>query len=374
VALMSALLVFTWTAARIHYAFGGNWTAAFCSGTAFTVPPDLSAGTYRFEGAGYDGQFYRDLSHDPFLHKNYFRYVDAPRLRFRRVLVPMAAWILALGRQGWIDGAYIAVEMSFVALGVYWCARLMARRDRSPFWGLLFLVVPATLASFDRMLVDGPLAALFAGFLLYCEEERWTRVWILAALAALTRETGLLLGVALVIDRLSRRDWRGAVWFSSSAVPAVFWYEYVAANIPPDAPTPIGVPVWGLLKRLLLFRTYPDPRIQLLLQVTDVLAVLGLIISIVIAAGWLSQRSLGPVTLCAGLFAAMALSLGAPAYMIEALAFGRPASPLLLWIMVEAVSRKAWGAIAPPLFISLSVSVVFASPMIAVVKGLVGRW
>ena len=46
------------------------------------------------------------------------------------------------------------------------------------------MVVPATLASFDRMLTDGPLTALFAGFLLYCEEQRWTRVWVLALLAA----------------------------------------------------------------------------------------------------------------------------------------------------------------------------------------------
>ena len=32
VAILSVLLVFVWTAARIHYAFGGNWTAVFCTG------------------------------------------------------------------------------------------------------------------------------------------------------------------------------------------------------------------------------------------------------------------------------------------------------------------------------------------------------
>ena len=165
VAIMSVLLVFVWTAARIHYAFGGNWTAVFCTGTGFPIPPDLDAGTYRFEGTGYDGQFYRYLAHDPFLQKGYFRYVDAPQLRFRRLLVPLAAWLFGFGQRHWIDDAYIAVEMLFLALGGYWCARLLARRGRSPLWGLLFVVVPATLASFDRMLVDGPLVALFVGFL-----------------------------------------------------------------------------------------------------------------------------------------------------------------------------------------------------------------
>ncbi len=373
VAILSAVLVFAWTAARIHYAFGGNWTAVFCSGAIFPGPPDLDAGTYRFPDTGYDGQFYRFLAHDPFLRKGYFRYVDGPQLRFRRVLVPLAAWLAGFGQRGWIDAAYIAVEMLFLALGVYWCARLLARRGHSPFWGLLFVAMPATVASSDRMLVDGPLTALFAGFLLYSEEERWGSVWVLAMLAALTRETGLLLGAALAMDRLLHRDWRRAAWFASSGIPAVAWYAYLAGRLPQDVPSPamLTVPVWGLLQRLLWFRPYPDPRVQLLLRVTDILAVLGLVISVVLAARWLLARRLGPAGLAVGLFAALALVLGAPV-MSEAFAFGRSTSPLLLWVMIEAVSRKRWIALAPPLLVTLSVSIVLVRPFLAVVKGLVG--
>jgi hypothetical protein len=374
VAFLAVLLVFVWTAARIHYAFGGNRTAVFCTGSLFRVPPDLDAGTYRFRGDGYDGQFYRYLAHDPFLRKGYSRYVDAPQLRFRRVLVPLAAWLVGLGRQQWIDGAYFAVEMLFLALGAYWSARLLARRGRSPLWGLLFVVVPATLASFDRMLVDGPLLALFAGFLLYCEEERWKRVWVLAMLAALTRETGLLLGAALVTDRLLDRDWRRAAWFASSGVPTAAWYAYLAARLPHDGPAGVlALPGWGLVRRLLWFRPYPDPRMQLLLQVTDFLAVLGLAISIVLAARWIFKRRLEPVTLCAGFFAALALVLGSRGYMTEAFGFARPVSPLLLWVMIEAVSRKTWSALAPPLAVSLSVGLMFANQLLTVVRGLLGR-
>lgn len=374
VAILSALLVFAWTAARIHYACGGNWTAVFCTGTKFRVPPSLDSGTYRFPGTGYDGQFYRDLAHDPFLQKDYARYVDAPQLRFRRLLVPLAAWLAGLGQRRWIDGAYIAVEMLFLALGAYWCARLLVRRGRSPFWGLLFLVVPATVTSFDRMLVDGPLTALFAGFWLYCEEERWGRVWMLAMLAALTRETGLLLGAALVTDRLLDRDWRRAAWFATSAIPAVAWYAWLAAWLPHDvlSPAMLTAPAWGLLQRLLWFRPYPDPIVQLVLRVTDILAVLGLAVSIILAARWLLHRRVGPVSLSVGFFAVLALALGAPV-MSEAFAFGRPVSPLLLWIMMEAVSRKTWLALAPPLLVTLSVSVVLVRPFVAVVEGLAGR-
>jgi hypothetical protein len=135
----------------------------------------------------------------------------------------------------------------------------------------------------------------------------------------------------------------------------------------------MAVPVFSLLRRLLWFRPDPDPRVQLLLRVTDFLAVLGLAISIILAVRWVLERRSGPVTLCAGFFAALALALGSPSHMVEAFGFARPISPLLLWIMIEAVSRKTWVALAPPLLVSLSVSFAFVSPFLAVMKGLLGR-
>jgi hypothetical protein len=158
--------------------------------------------------------------------------MDVPQLRSRRILTPLAAWLIAFGRRAWIDQAYLAVEMLFLALGAYWSSRLLLRRGRSAFRGLLFILVPATMASFDRMLVDGPLVAIFAGFLLYCQLERWGLVWLLAMLAALTRDTGLLLGFGLVADRLLHSDWRRASWFAASAVPAIAWYAYVSVQRP----------------------------------------------------------------------------------------------------------------------------------------------
>jgi hypothetical protein len=374
-AAAAAVMVVVWTSARIHYVFDGNWTALFCTGAKARVPPDLEAETYRFPGTGgYDGQFYRYLAYDPFLWGDYTRYMDAPQLRSRRILVPLLAWMCAFGQRTRIDGAYIAVEMLFLGLGVYWCARLLARRGRSPAWGLLFVTLPATLASFDRMLVDGPLAALFAGFMLYCEEERWDRVWVLAALASLTRETGLLLIAALVAFHVYRRAWRRVVQYGLGALPTIVWYAYLTLRLHRDAPGSIlAIPAWGLLRRLLVFRHDPDPGVELLVRVTDVLAVIGLAVCIALAVIWVIKAQPMPVTFSVGLFAALALVLGAPSHMIEAFGFSRPVSPLLLWIMLEAVSRGAWAALAPPLLVSLSASLTFGGPLIAIIKGLAGR-
>jgi len=78
------------------------------------------------------------------------------------------------------------------------------------------------------------------------------------------------------------------------------------------------------------------------------------------------------VTLCVGFFAGLALMLGAEP-MVEAYGFGRPVSPLLLWIMIEAVSRKEWQALTPPLLVTLSVSLAFARPFIEIAKGVFSR-
>jgi hypothetical protein len=368
VATLAVLLVLAWSATRIHFLNGGNWTALFCTGVDVPLPPELDAGTYRVTGNAYDGQLYRLLAHDPFLTRNYARYVDAPQFRFRRCLVPVAAWLLALGQERWIDSAYIAVEMIFIGLGAYWCARLLVRRGRSPLWGLLFLAVPATMASFDRMLLDGPLTALFAGFLLYYEEERWTRVWIIAMLAALTRESGLFIPAALVADRVLRRDWRGVVRYGACVVPALAWYALLLTKLPPARPVhELGFPLWAILRRLLIFRPYPDPVGQLVLRVTDFLAVIGLIASLILAAWWLRKLRWGPVEICVGLYGCFALVLGTPV-MADPFAFGRVISPLLFWILIEAIARKDWSALAPPLLISLNVGMVFVRPLAILLK------
>ena len=159
-ALLALFISLLWQFSTVRYNFGGNWTALFCTGQVERIPPELQAHTYTFPGKGYDGQMYRYVAHDPFLGRGYQSYVDAPRLRYRRLLVPGLALAFAGGRQGLIDGSYIAVTGMFVLLGAYWLSRWATVNELHPAWGLAFLLVPGTLVSMDRMTVDGSLAAL----------------------------------------------------------------------------------------------------------------------------------------------------------------------------------------------------------------------
>jgi hypothetical protein len=246
-ALAGFLLVLGWQFLTVRANYGGNWTALFFTGARVPVPDALASTTYHVQSArGYDGQYYRLIAHDPFFRENTAAYLDAPRERARRILIPLLAWVLAGGRQGLIDGAYVLVLAAFNMGGIYWLACTMVQQGRHAAWGFLFLMVPATLVSIDRMTIDvavGALTALFA-FQFLAHRERW--LWFTLAAAALARETGLMLAGAAVLAALLRRDFRRAALWASAALPALAWYLYVQYNValPPVRAQMAAIPRW----------------------------------------------------------------------------------------------------------------------------------
>src|SRR5206468_4128020 len=95
-------------------------------------------------------------------------------------------------------------ELIAVGLGVYWSSAYLAMRGRHPLWGVLFVLMPGALTSFDRMLADGLLTALFVGFLYYTETQAWNKAYAVTVLAGLTRETGLIVCIPLALRWISQ--------------------------------------------------------------------------------------------------------------------------------------------------------------------------
>src|SRR5579862_780128 len=149
-------LVFSWQWATVQANYGGNWSALYCTGARLGVPSRLAAEhIYEFPGSfGFDGQMYHYVAHDPLIRTPDLKAaVDAPWLRYRRILVPGLAYMLALGRANWVDPAYFALVLIFIGAGVYWSVECSQALGRSPAWGLLFLLMPATLISMDRLVL-----------------------------------------------------------------------------------------------------------------------------------------------------------------------------------------------------------------------------
>lgn len=371
-ALTAVLSLFLWQVLTVHYNFARNWTALFWTGELHRLPPDLSAGTYVFKGSdGYDGQFYRYVAHDPFFTRGYSKFIDNPQFRYRRMLVPVAAWVLALGNGRWIDGAFDAVVLLSIFGGLYWSARWVVQHGQPAAWGLVFLIVPSTITSVDRMLTDATLTACFAGFLWYTETRNRWAVYAVSAAAFLTRDTGVLLIAAAVIGCLMQRAYRRAACFATAAIPTLGWYVFVWLHVRNVQPwESIAWPLAGIAQRLVQVRHYGDPLIEKLLQALDLVALAGLVAAIVMVLVIVAPQKKGPVQICVALFAVMGMCFGRPV-MADAYAFGRAISPLLLFLLLQAAI--GWrAALAPPLMILASVGTMSVTPAWRILQGICG--
>jgi hypothetical protein len=348
-AVICALCLFLWQALTVRYNYSGNWTGLFCTGALYGTPPGLSERLYVFPNRGYDGQFYHYMAHDPLFRRGFARCFDAPRLRYRRILVPGLAFLLAGGQDGAVDIAYYGVVLGFILLGAYWLGRFGALLGYGPWFGLCFALVPAVLVSVDRLTVDVALAACSVGFALYTRQWRPWKLYAVLAAAALARETGLLLVVACVLWLALERRFREAILFSTAALPAAGWYVFVGLHTAP-AGTGFLTPLLfsGILDRIL----HPQlpaasASIRLLAAVLDLLALAGILVALLWAFRRAVQRARTPVTMAIWLFAILAITLSGGDPWSEVYAFGRTLTPLLLLSALDGLTvGRVWPAAA----------------------------
>ena len=372
-----------WQFLTVHYNRSGNWTALFCTGQNQPVPPELASQTYRFPGvAGYDGQMYRFVAHDPFLQGDFARYIDSPVLRYRRILVPGLAFLLAGGSQPWIDASYVAVVAAFTWLGSYWLSRYAAALGFHPAWALMFLLVPATLVSMDRMTVDGALAALTAGSAYFSVRRSTVRLYLVLVLACLTRETGALLVAGCCLSELAARHFARAFLWSTSCLPTLGWYWFLNGHLHVAGAAP-GIPRWvfrrfgpGILGRLFHPLPYPFPRsVNLLAQSLDVMALTGIVLAVIAAILLWRVRPPNANLLAAVCFVVLVAAMTSPHFWDHCYNFARVFSPLLLLIIMEAMAwrpRRGWWwlAVVPMGLVDSRIALELASQALGVVRGL----
>jgi len=348
--LAAVALVAGWQALVVRYTFGGNWTAWFCTGGNLVRPPLVAAeNVYVFPASGgYDSQFYHYVAHDPWFRRGLYRYIDAPRLRYRRILVPGLAYLTAAGRDRAIDPALIAVNLVFVFAGAYWLSRHAARHGRHPAWGLLFLLTPAVLVSLDRLTVDLALTALCVGFALYLSEGRPVELYLVLLLAPLARETGLLLIAGYCLALMFERRLKTVALFATSVIPALAWYLFVQRHsVPYDSAgwfTPI--PLAGVVDRMIHPVSYAFiPMVKWLAEILDQCALAGVLLMFVLSFRWPAQLP-RPWALAVLLMALSGITLGKP-FWGDVFAFGRVFSPLAVLIALQSFSTRSWWNLLP---------------------------
>jgi len=374
-ALICLGIGFAWQALTVHYNRGGNWTALFVTGSRFPVPPALaSENVYVLaESAGYDGQMYHYVAHDPLLRHGFQKFVDSARLRYRRILLPALAFLLAGGWQGAIDRCYIASNLLFLFSGAWWLSRYLVLSGLSPAWSILFVLTPAAVTSLDRLTVDLSLTALAIGFAYYARIKAQWKLYAVLVFAGLSRETGLLLIAAYCLSRLLRGRLAQAVVFSTAALPTVIWYLYVNSRTAPIVGSWFRPPLFGMATWAMHpFHYQYSLAVNALITTLDYLSMAGVLMACMLGLLMLFRNSSGPLEIAAALFTVLALCFNESFYQ-DALGGGRVLSPLLIFLVLGNLSNLSVIWCLPLILVSMRTWLQLVSPVLSIVKAILHR-
>lgn len=372
-AALAVVLGLGWEGSLVHNLYGGNWTSLFYHGYRSGLPNDtFFAGTYVFpDDLGFDGQYYRVIAHDPFMRRNWAQYIDSPTMRYRRILVPIVAYILAVGQQRYVDAGFIAAILLFLFFGVYWLGCFAVLFGGSAKWGWAFLLAPGVLAGLERGAVDTALTALTIGFALYLREQSRYRLLLVLLLAGLCRETGVLLILACAGSSLVRRNWPRLALSIASALPTLAWYAYVQMrNIGGTSQDLMRLPLTDLLDNLI----HHDPAYIkngfYVVQLAYYVAIFGTLLAFVLAIRYSFGCWKCPEGLALLAFTATGLLVQPPGLWMQAYHFGRVLAPLLVLLALQYFPTGGRQWLLPALMVSPAILLVSLASAVRLVRHL----
>jgi hypothetical protein len=171
--------------------------------------PDLAP----LEGVGHDGQQFYAIARHPFDPAAAGEAVDPPAYRYRRILFPLLAGLVAPDGGRAIIAAFFVLSLVGVALG----AAALKLMPGGPRWlPVAAALSPAVITSLTLSLSDAFGSGLALAAIAAASRRRWALAVLAATAAALTRETFLIVAVGLLFAPGMPRPWRVA----SLAVPA----------------------------------------------------------------------------------------------------------------------------------------------------------
>jgi len=364
VGLAAAGIVGLWQFLTVHYNYGGDWTALFRIGPIASLPPFAASERHYVFPAfdSFDGQWYHLMAHDPFMSRGAASVIDSPVFRYRRILVSLLAWMLALGRDAWIDRGYLAVILAFVFIGAFWMARVAAHRGVHPAWGLAFAIMPGTICSADSMTVDVALAALVAGFGWYAYTGSRGKLAIVLMCAALTREVAFPLIGGYTVFLVWQRRFADAASAALSTLPALLWFAFLMRH---TASLPVRdymswIPMAGWMNRVL----HPG-------MILDYAALAGILWAFAAAARmtW-TRRTVDEIAAVYSLGLFFAFLNGEQIWDSVGYGAGRVLTPFLLITAIAELSGGPWLAFAPVLLVDARLSLDLAPQIAGVARGL----
>jgi hypothetical protein len=157
---------------------------------------------------GLDGQQFYAIARDPFHPKSVAPSLDRPQYRYQRPLYPMLAWLLhpSGGGPGLVD-AFVVVSLIGAFVGAVALGALSDLVLGPPWLALLYPLLPGALWALTSSVADGLAVSLSLVTLWAVLRSHNRLAWCAAIAAALTRETTILVPLALLASRRRREEW-----------------------------------------------------------------------------------------------------------------------------------------------------------------------
>jgi hypothetical protein len=178
---------------------------------AFVLMGERYASGQRGGVRGYDGQFAYYIATDPV---GALAHLDNPPYRYQRLLYPLLARVLSLGRPAMVPWALVLINVISLSLSTEVLGRMLVRWEMSAY---LALLMPFWLGQVFALRADlnEPLCFLLVVLALWWYEQELPRLSAGAlAASALAKEVGLLFLPPILLVMVLRRQWRAALHYS----------------------------------------------------------------------------------------------------------------------------------------------------------------
>ncbi len=178
---------------------------------------------------GYDGQFNYYIIRDP---NTAAQFIDVPAYRFQRILLPALGLVLSFGQTSLIPWVLLLTGVVSLAVGTAILERLLVDHGVSRWYALVYGLSIGIFGSV-RLSLSEPLAyGLVLGGVLLAQREKWLWSALIFALAALAKETTLLVPAGYGLYLLYKRQFSTATIFGvMTLLPFMIWQFILYAQL-----------------------------------------------------------------------------------------------------------------------------------------------
>jgi len=207
-------------------------------------------------------------------------------------------------------------------------------------------------------------------------EGRFTSrlLYAILVLAALARDTGMLLTAGYCLWLMQQKRIARALLFATAVIPAAAWYLFVRMRtVPYDFDGAFAIPFTGVLDRVIHPLQYSAaPARNAFMMSLDFLAIAGVMLALGLGIGIALRGRPSATGWTMILFTLLGLVVWRPGDWLEAYDYGRILTPLALLIAIDSLASRQWLGLAPVCMLLPRCGIQVGLQLLGVCKGLAG--